>query len=132
MFLRNFLVAATLAVLAQSQAKAEVYKINLDWNKKSTLSDGVVQMCDDTYYKAVDIFIPGTPGKDFFVTMDTTITSGKSVLGCSVKRRVKADGSGAVYTFDAINGGCSIRVEKVRSDFREEQKVATYDISDAC
>ena len=114
----------------QEREQGEIYTINVDWNDKRSLQDGIVQMCDDSYYRAVEIVIPGKPYENFTIEMDADITSGKSSLGCSV---LKTEGAGSTtYTFDADNGGCAIRVHKVRKDLREKPQSADYEVHDAC
>lgn len=125
-----FFVLASVSAFALTAAAESNYQIKVDWKKPGTLKDTVVQQCDDTYYPAVEIVIPGKPGKQFLVEMNVDVTSGKLSAGCSIKREVNADST--TYTVDADNGGCSIQVYKVRKDFQDEPQSASYEISDAC
>ena len=114
----------------QQQEQGELYTINLDWNKKSTLSDSIVQMCDDTYIRAVELVIPGKPYENFTIEMAADVTGGKADLGCSFL--ITPGANSTTFTFDADNGGCEIRVNKVRQDLREKPQSAEYEIHDAC
>src|SRR5688572_13419600 len=92
--------------------EGEIYKIKVDWADSETLSDSVVQMCDDTYYSAVEIIVPGKAKKDFVVDMDVDITSGKLSPGCRVSKK---DGRDSVtYSFDA-DSSCTVRVYQLRA-----------------
>lgn len=104
--------------------------IQLDWANKSTLSDSVVQLCDDTYFPAVEIVVPGRPYENFTVEMDSDVTSGKSILGCSVS--IKQNANSTTYTVDSDNGACTIKIHKVRKSFEEKPQTAVYDINEAC
>ena len=116
--------------LAQAREKAPVQTIKIDWNDKSTLSDSIVMMCDDTVLSAVEIIVPGKPHKNFRVSVLADVTDVKPELGCSIK---KVEGkSSTKYILDAPGGGCDIQIDKVRQDMREKPARAEYSISDAC
>lgn len=117
-------------LLFASVASAENYEINLDWSKEGTLREVVVQQCDDSNYENVEITIPGKPDKNFRISMNVDITSGRSLAGCSVKKL--QSGSNTKYLFNAVDGGCVIKVNKVRSSLSVKPQSATYEVHDAC
>lgn len=129
---KSTLLALSLFVTVQAQAleESESFEIKIDWNDKETLDLNVTQMCDDSYYKDVRITVPGKPVDDFLVETPMDITDGKAKFGCNVS--IKKSAKSTLYIFDAVNGGCEIRVYKTRKDWKEEQKVGVYGISDAC
>ena len=125
------LAFATLAVSAfGAEEEFENYKIDLDWNDPKTLSDNMVQQCDDSYFPAFELKIPGQPRKDFYVKFNVDVSRGKLSPGCNVKMIQGSDST--TYLFDAGNGGCTIKVDEVRKDWRQKRKQATYEIGDAC
>lgn len=130
--MKLMIVALAVASFASS-ARAEEYenyKIQVDWNMPETLEDSVAQVCDDTYYPAVEITVPGKPRKDFMIEMNVYVNDGAISSGCTVK---KIDGSSSTtYIFDGSDGGCEIQIQKNRSNYRERSQVANYSIADAC
>ncbi len=86
-------------------------------------------MCDDTYYSAVEVAIPGKPRADYSVEMAVDITSGKVSPGCTVKRTDRAGST--VFSFDA-ESSCEVKVYQLKGRPGEKRKVATYSIHDAC
>lgn len=122
-----------LFVMPSLEVRAEnypPYKIKINWDNPGTLKDSVVQVCDDTYYPYVEIEIPGKSNKDFRVEMGVDITEGRLSSGCSIKKQTNKNS--VLYKFDAFEGGCTIKVYKVRKQLGEPQKSAIYDIFDAC
>lgn len=119
-----FCLITTLSSVAYAD---ESYLIKLDWTKKSTLSDNVTQNCGDTYYSNIKLEIPCKPYQNFIVETNTDITSDAPSLGGSVK--AVSGPNSTVYTFEAINNGCSIQVDKVRKDLKEEPQHAKYEIN---
>ena len=125
---RNLLV--TLAIISMvSGASAQSQIIQIDWNKKETLSDNITQMCDDTYIDNVKFIVPGKPDEDFYVEMRTDITSGKIILGCKVSAQMKSQST--IYTVNGSDGGCTIEIIKLRKA-QEKSQSAIYEIHDAC
>ena len=132
---RNLLnpLALMLTVTAFAQIQAENYVVELDWNRKETVEESIVQQCDDTYYSAIQIKIPGRAGKDFDIYTDASINSGVAKPGCTVKKIT--GNTSTTFLFDASAlGGCTIKVYKARNFGNNVTKytIATYDISDAC
>lgn len=121
-----FLLCGAASALADD---ASVYSIKVEWKNPSTLNDHVVMQCDDTYYSVVRITVPGSPNKNYSVQMDADVTSGTPKLGCTVSR--KAGRGVTIYEFDASNGGCTIEINRFRSQHNERQK-AVYELHDAC
>lgn len=126
----SVLSLSLIATFANARPTAPVHMINLDWNDTSTLSDSIVMMCDDTVLSAVKIVVPGKPYENFTIDMVADVTTAKAVIGCSIKKSEGHDST--TYTLDADNGGCDIRVHKVRQNHREKPQSAEYFISDAC
>ncbi len=125
------LVILCVSVLSVAAFANDNYVINLDWSKASTLSDNVVQQCDDTNIPAVDIVIPGKGYRDFSIEFGVDISEGRvNEPGCSVKAKVGT--SSTTYTFDAVGGGCTIRVFQLRPARGQKPKSAVYELSDAC
>ena len=125
------LVASLALASSIAQARSrEVQTHEIDWNKKGTLSESFVMMCDDTSLDAIEIVIPGKAHKNFEVSASANITDLKGDIGCTVKKKVNADST--TYIFDASGGGCDIRVDKVRQDLREKPQSAEFSIGDAC
>lgn len=110
-------------------ADYENYKIQIDWDNPRTLSDSVVQQCDDSYYPAVEIVVPGRPGKDFAVEMGVDITSGRLSPGCTVKK--KEGGNSVTYILDA-ESSCTVNVYQLKPRPGRKAKTATYELHDAC
>ena len=125
------LVSAALADPAE-QPQGPVYKMEIDWSRANTLSDTVVQQCDDTYYGAVEIIVPGKPGDDFSVEMVTDVTHGGSSLGCKILS-VKTRGGKTTYKVTA-NDSCGVNVYKriAPNERRGRQMKAELEIHDAC
>ena len=115
--------------LASMAVENKAYKINLNWDDSRTLEDSVTQMCDDTYYSAVEIKVPGRARKDFTVDMDVDITNGKLAPGCTVKRKENSDS--VTYVFNA-ESFCTVRVYQLKPKAGEKHKTATYYLNDAC
>ncbi len=130
--MKNLVILLGLTlVLFRANAQSEAnYKIQLDWSKQGSLTDNVVQQCDDTNIPAVEIVVPGNAKKDFVIEMGVDISDGEVFPGCSVK--VKTGSSSTTYTLDAVGGGCTIRVFQLHTAPREKPKTAVYEISDAC
>jgi hypothetical protein len=108
------------------------YVFTVDWDKKETLNDSIVQLCDDSYYPAVEIHVPGKALKNFYVELVTDITKGNPSLNCTVDFKQLADKG--VYTIDSEYPGCIIRVrERVKLvPNGPKPRIAQYEISDAC
>jgi hypothetical protein len=107
------------------------YVVKLDWNKASTLSDSITMQCDDSYYPAVEIVVPGASNNNFVIEMGVDISMGKVSPGCSVQS-VKEKNNTTTYTLDADGGGCTIRVFQLRPARGQKPKTAVYELSDAC
>ncbi len=134
--LKTALLGVILVVASNAHAEEEYpnYVINLDWSNSKTLNDNIVMQCDDSYIPEIELVIPGKPGKDFSVYIDSAnITSGKPELGCDVK--LKIGEKSATYILNGHGGGCTIEVQQrlpYKPGRRIEPKKAVYDIHDAC
>ena len=125
--LASFALTFGLSAAADSSS---VYVIELDWSNPKTLKDNIVQQCSDDAISHVDIVVPGKPRKDFYVEMPVDISKGKISPGCSVK--MKEGATSTTYSIDAVNGGCTIRVEKIRTMRGDKVQTAVYEIGDHC
>jgi hypothetical protein len=127
----HILLASLLFVGAANAAEHYPnYVIELDWTKESSLEEGITQQCDDTYYPAVEIIVPGKAYEDFQVSMDVDITKGKFSPACEIKFKQGRD-SGK-FTVNAVGGSCTITVDKIRKDWSEKPQSARYEVNDAC
>lgn len=125
------LVVPAFAYAEEDELKYENFRINLDWDKKATLRDSIVQVCDDSYYQEVELHIPGKTGKDFLISAEADIGNVKPNIGCDVRKAENGDKT--IFFFDAQGkGGCTIRVEELPKDSRAKPKSAEYSVSDAC
>lgn len=135
-FIKPFITVFAFCLGTSAFAKNEYpnYLIHLDWSSPNTLSDNIVMQCDDSYIPEIELLIPGIPGKDFSVYIDSAnITMGKPEFGCSVKLQ-KGENS-AKYIIDGHAGGCTIEVRQrvpYKPGQRNEPKKAIYEITDAC
>jgi hypothetical protein len=127
--LKIIALAAFAFTFSTAQA-SENLVLEIDWSDKRTLDDSVVQQCDDSFYPAVEIVVPGKPGVDFHVEMSVGITNGKISPGCTLKGFKKGPRS-TTYILDA-SGGCSIQVNKARKEPGDAGKQANFVLADAC
>lgn len=128
--LSNLFLVWMLSTIGPVAFADENFRLRIDWSQPSTLSETVVQRCDDAYYPAVEVIVPGIPGKDFHVSMATDVTRGYFGAGCKLHRIRKEPGQ-TTYIFSA-QSSCEVRVEKRMDDLRDAPRVAVIQIHDAC
>lgn len=125
--MKNVLFALALASFG---AYAENYTVKLDWNDKNTLNDNIAMVCDDAFYTGFQLVVPGKAGKDFQISLETSINSGQLDPECDILK--KETSKGTMFLFKNVRGTCEIHVHKIRTDFREKPQSGSYIVSDAC
>ena len=121
------------ALTFQAEAKTEKapnYKHKLDWSDKKSLSESTVLVCDDAYYSAFELIIPGLAGKDFMVTTDVDVTEGKFQPDCDIE--IKKGAKTNSYIITPRSSSCTIRVFKLFVEPGNKNNEAYYEIYDAC
>jgi hypothetical protein len=122
------LMIVTAAVLGMTSLafgydEGKIAEFKIDWSKSKN-EHYITMVCDDTYYKGVEITVPGRAFADF----DLTITHD---YDCSVKNMTMVkDGSGAVFTKVELNNSSSCTIN-IRNNNKPGQ-TALIGMDDAC